>query len=198
MPDMNENVGVAGRRPGSNEMNSRELNALEQYLWPKGSRRDVWMIADAARDSRIFSMLLECRLEYSCLYSGPLPSALEIAAPYLVQLDYDYRDTRYFLRRAWGNSWGVFVRCDTRLDKLRRHLRGFLLVHDSRGTRLVFRYYDPRVLRIYLPTCTRAELQTVFGPIESFCMEDEHPGTLLEFGFDQSRLVKRELSLHRL
>jgi len=39
------------------------------------------MIVDGARTIEIFRMLLECHLEYSCLYSGTLSSDLEIAAP---------------------------------------------------------------------------------------------------------------------
>lgn len=176
-------------------MTTQWLSRIEEYLWPHGERRDVWLIADAARDREIFRMLLECHLNYSCLYSGPLPSALEIAAPYLVQLDYDYRDTRRFIREAWGNNWGVFLRCDASLERLRRHLRGFLVVRDPGGSRLVFRYYDPRILRIYLPTCTKDELDSVFGPIECFWTEGITTENLLEFRFERGKLVQRTLSL---
>ena len=153
------------------------------------------MIVDGARDRRIFSLLRELHLEYYCLYSGPLLPMMETAAPYLLHLDCDDKDTRCFLRHAWGNSWGVFLRCDKSLDQLRQHLRGFLTVQDPGGKRLLFRYYDPRVLRVYLPTCTPGELRTIFGPIERLWMEDGHPGRLLEFGFDEAKLVGREIDL---
>jgi Domain of unknown function (DUF4123) len=176
-------------------MTSQQLSRIEEYLWPKGERQDVWFIADAARDRQVFRMLLECHLEYSCLYSGPLPKALEIAAPYLVQLTYDYRDTRRLIQEAWGNNWGVFLRCDTSMEKLRRHLRGFLVVRDAGGSRLVFRYYDPRILRIYLPTCTGEELDSVFGPIECFWTDGKSAENMLEFRFHRGKLVQRTLSL---
>lgn len=179
-------------------MKSQELSILERHLWPKGFRRDLWMIVDAARDPRIFRMLLECfSSKPTCLFSGDLAPELVIAAPYLVQLEYDDAKTRRFITHAWGNNWGVFLRCDTGVDKLRGHLRGFLLVRDSSGNRLIFRYYDPRILRVYLPTCTDEELRTVFGPIECFWMENESSGTFLEFGFDRMQLVSKELSLDR-
>jgi uncharacterized protein DUF4123 len=171
------------------------LAQIEAQLWPKGERRDIWMIADAARDRRIFRMLLESHFDYSCLYSGTLPPALEIAAPYLIQLEFEDRYTRRLIEHAWGNSWGVFLRSNTRMDKLRRHLRGFLVVRDPKGQSLVFRYYDPRVLRIYLPTCTREELRTVFGPIDCFWTEAESPDTLLEFGFDQASMSSKAIPL---
>jgi Domain of unknown function (DUF4123) len=170
-------------------MTSAYVARIEQRLWPDGLRRDIWMIVDAARDLRVFPMLLECHLEYSCLYSGPLHPALEVVAPYLVQLDYDYRDTRRLIREAWGNSWGVFLKADTGIDRLRRHLRGFLVVRDPGNQRLIFRYYDPRVLRVYLPTCTLEEMRTVFGPIECFWTEDETLDSILEFRLHREKLV---------
>ena len=179
-------------------MTSRYVAEIEQRLWPEGFRRDIWMIVDAARDLRIFSMLLDCHLEHSCLYSGYLPPALEAAAPYLVQLDYDYRDTRRFIREAWGNSWGVFLKADIGMDRLRRHLRGFLVVRDTSNQRLIFRYYDPRVLRVYLPTCTSGELREVFGPIECFWTEDETVDSILEFRLHRERLVLTKSALSQV
>jgi hypothetical protein len=162
-------------------MTDQFVARIEEILWPERPKQNIWMILDGARSIEIFRMLLACHLEYSCLYSGPLTPELELAAPYLVQLDHGYKDTHQFIERAWGNSWGVFLRSETSLKKLRRHLREFLIVRDERGNRLAFRYYDPRVLRVYLPTCTISELRTVFGPIECFWMESESPRRMLEF-----------------
>jgi hypothetical protein len=176
-------------------MTDQFLTRIEEILWPDGPRQNVWMIVDGARTIDVFRMLIECHLEYTCLYSGPLSPDLEIAAPYLVQLDHGYRDTRRFIRRAWGESMGVFFQSDTSLKNLRRHLKEFLVVRDERGRRLVFRYYDPRVLRVYLPTCVTSELRTVFGPIDCFWMESESPEKMLEFRFRSSRLEQRTLPL---
>jgi hypothetical protein len=125
----------------------------------------------------------------------PLPPQLESVAPYLVPLDYDDKKTQKFLSNAWGKNWGVFLRCDTGQDRLRRHLRSFLSVRDPRGKRLLFRYYDPRILRTYLPTCAKGELEYVFGPIECFWTESTNPDHLLELGFERGALVQRTISL---
>ena len=171
-------------------MSAEVLSRVEEHLWPKGYSRDAWMIVDAARDRRIFELLLECFYsQHSCLFAGPIAPELQVAAPYLVQLSYDDKKTRKFLQMAWGNSWGVLVKSDTKLEVLRRHLRTFLLVRDEDGNQLMFRYYDPRILRIYLPTCRVGELETVFGPIERFLMEDDISDGLLEFSFDRKQLI---------
>ena len=188
-----------GGRSSGNTMSAEVLSRIEEYLWPKGYSRDAWMIVDAARNRRIFELLLECFYsQHSCLFAGPIAPELQVAAPYLVQLSYDDKKTRKFLQIAWGNSWGVFVKSDTKLEVLRRHLRTFLLVRDEDGNQLMFRYYDPRILRVYLPTCRVGELEMVFGPIERFLMEDEVPDTLLDFSFDKRQLVtaRRELVEH--
>jgi hypothetical protein len=176
-------------------MTAAQRDHIEQLFWPKGNSRSVWAILDGARDRRIFTMLLNSYITYTCLYSGALAPELEIAAPYLVQLEYEDRYSRDLLDKAWGNSWGVFLRSDTGMQKLRRHLRGLLRVQDARGRKLVFRYYDPRVLRVYLPTCTRDELTTVYGPIDCFWTESDDPGSVLQFAFDRQKLSAQTIVL---
>jgi hypothetical protein len=191
---MRETYG--GGRCWGRIMDQNLLRKLEERFWPKGFTRDVWMIVDSARDRRIFGLLLECFYSrHTCLFVGKLAPELEMAAPYLLQLECDDAKTRRFLSCAWGNSWGVFLKCDTRQDALRRSLRSFLTVQDPQRRRLLFRYYDPRVLRLYLPTCNSEELRHIFGPVEIFWTEDESAASLLEFRFDGVKLVSKIVAL---
>ena len=176
-------------------MPSQPITRIEEILWPQGERRDIWMIADGARDRSVYSSLMSSYLTYSCLYAGDLAPALEVAAPHLVQLEHNDRYTRRILANGWGNNWGVFLRCDLNMQQLRRHLRHFLIASDTRGRRLVFRFYDPRVLRVYLPTCFTDELAALFGPIRYFWTESRVPGRMLEFSLQRGKLVERELVL---
>jgi hypothetical protein len=149
---------------------------------------------DCARDERIYYALRNSRLDYLCLYSGPLPRELEVTAPYLVEVAPTSTFTPTLIEMGWGNSWGVFLRIKDSLN-LRHHLRGFLRVRDESGRILIFRYYDPRVLRAYLPTCRPDELRTVFGPIASYLVEGEDDTRLIEFEFDGKRLLERQIDL---
>jgi hypothetical protein len=169
---------------------------LMAALWPTHVQRtsSVWAILDGARDERIFPALRGSRLDYLCLYSGHLPEPVKLAAPYLIELAPDYQFTPKLLELGWGQSWGVFVRTDDPLN-LRHHLRRFLRVQDESGRRLLFRYYDPRVLRVYLPTCRRDELEYVFGPVRSYLIEDLDGRALMEFTFDGERLHERRTTL---
>jgi hypothetical protein len=160
-------------------------------LWPPGAPRgtSVWAVLDAARDERIYTALMFSRLEYICLYSGNLPDALKRTAPYLIELGPTYTFTRPLIDRCWGNGWGVFLRIGD-ASNLRHHLRSFLRVQDESGRRLIFRYYDPRVLRAYLPTCNTEELNALFGPVDSYLVEGEEGQSLIEFEFDGIRLAE--------
>ena len=166
------------------------LTRVLDTLWPPGlpAHVAVFAIVDGARDDRIYAAVEGTFLPKDCLYAGDLPRQLKMTAPYLIQLEREDRFTRYLINTGWGGSWGSFLRTDTGIKQLRRHLREFLRVRDEAGRRLIFRYYDPRVLRAYLPTCWPAELDTFFGPISAFITEGEAPGEILEFRNESGKL----------
>ena len=144
---------------------------------------NVYAVLDGASVPDLLTQLYELEPEFECLYRGELEPDVAEVAPYLVCLDPDSEFTRWLLSEGWGQHWGVFAASDADMRALRRHFRTFLIVYDPDGKPLYFRYYDPRVLRLYLPTCNDAELQTVFGPVVSYLLEDEDPKRLLRFQF---------------
>jgi hypothetical protein len=169
---------------------------LHDVLWPPGvtSRPSVWAVLDCARDPAVYRALLESRLEFRCLYSGRLPAELERVAPQLVELLPGHRLVDRLLNEGWGRSWGVFVKI-VDPSSLRHHLRKFLKVRDEDGKSLIFRYYDPRVLRTYLPSCRPGEVEALFGPVTAYLTEDEGAQTMTEFSHQRGQLVDRR---HRL
>jgi hypothetical protein len=88
----------------------------------------------------------------------------------------------------------VFLKLDDP-SNLRHHLRKFLRVQDEDGRRLFFRYYDPRVLRAYLPSCTSEELDTVFGPIGAYLAEAADGEALIEFRRRGAQLTQQHHAL---
>ena len=170
---------------------------IAEALWSKDLSRAyrVWAVLDGARDRKVYGEIVACNTDHCCLFSGELPSALKIAAPYLVSLDPEDRSTRNILKRAWGNSWGIFLRSTASMETLRRHLKGLLTAKDPRGRKLFFRYYDPRVLRVYLPTCWPAELEQVCGPITAFLVEGADGATAIQYRHDEGRLTEKAVNL---
>lgn len=143
----------------------------------------LYAVLDAARDLRALNWLKESREEFQSLYDGKSAVDLEMFAPYLVRFSEASLVLRKLLGEAWGESWGVYLTCSKSLPDLRKHLRHFLMVEleGQGGKSFYFRYYDPRVLRAYLPTCTLQETKEFFGPIGSFFLEDEDQSQLLQF-----------------
>jgi hypothetical protein len=157
-------------------MDHPPLDRLLAALFPSpaiGSEPQLSVVAvlDGARDERIYRAVYDSRLPYECLFAGDIPYELAQAAPYLVHLDPGAAFTRWLIEEGWGKSFGIFAwtRADT--ETLRRHFRRLLQIKDEDGRRLFFRYYDPRVLRLYLPTCTAAELHEVLGPLRRLLAE---------------------------
>jgi hypothetical protein len=176
------------------------LDRLLGELWPMARDRssgDVYALLDAARDPRIARLLKRSMIDYCCLYSGKLPRELEDAAPYLVSLGRNSRLTAELITLGWGNSCGFFVSSRALLQDLRRHFRRFLLVQDDGGRRLVFRFYDPRVLRTYLPTCNAGELRQFFGPVERYVVEGDPAGSLIEYRCTGAGLLQEVVDLAR-
>jgi hypothetical protein len=173
------------------ELHKHVLDAL----WRPGlpARTTIFAIVDSARDDRIFGAVDGTYQPKECLYTGVLPWQMQMTAPYLVELARDDRFTTFLIEKGWGNSWGTFVRTETGLKQLRRHLRQFLRVRSEEGKRLIFRYYDPRVLRVYLPTCRPAELETFFGPVDAFVTEGEARGEMLEFRREGGLLARSNI-----
>jgi len=155
----------------------------------------LYAVLDAARDIKILALLFKSNEEYQSLYEGPQGAKLAQVAPYLVRLKKDSLLLEKLVRDGWGESWGVYLTCASEFNEVRRHLRHFLEVMLPEGEQVYFRFYDPRVLRVYLPTCNFEEINYFFGPIKNYLMEDEEPETLLQYSNKGRGAVKAAVSL---
>ncbi len=161
-----------------------EISALVESLWcpdSDGLYPNVFALLDGARDRKIEPMLNQCGHDYQCLYSGNISYALKRAAPHIVHLQRQSLFTRKLLQRCWGNSWGIFAITPptVELSKVRNNCRRMAKVEAPNGKTLIFRYYDPRVMRKFLPSCETNALHQVFGPVSTYAMESEDSGALL-------------------
>lgn len=173
-----------------------QYRQIELALWPQGDATpgSLWAVLDCARNRRIYRELQVSKLDYQCLYGGHIPTELKVVAPHMVELSPRYQFTKTVLERSWGNAWGVFVRIND-ATKLRHHLRKLLTVQAEDRRKFLFRFYDPRVLRTFLPTCRPDELQQVFGPITEYFAEDPLGQSIGSYRFDGKRLDHRPIKV---
>jgi len=153
---------------------------------------NLFTILDGASVPGLLQHLYDCELHYECLYRGDLAPDMAEVAPYLVKLERESALTGWIVEEGWAKHWGIFARSSEDLRTMRRHFRTFLTVHDSNAKPLYFRYYDPRVLRVFLPTCNAGELNAIFGPVDRYLMEDEPGSAILSFRNNGGALVKRK------
>ena len=160
-----------------------------------GNGLNAYAVLDGASIPELLPKLEEFAPEQVCLYRGELEPDLAECAPYLVQLEPDSPFTDFVLNEGWGKHWGIFALSSADLASVRKHFRTFLMVKSPEGKKLYFRYYDPRVFRVYLPTCNAEEIAILFGPITSYLLEPENPAALLKFSQNQGLLLKETISL---
>ncbi|MBL8260642.1 MAG: DUF4123 domain-containing protein [Candidatus Competibacteraceae bacterium] len=156
------------------------LQALARQLFAVPDAR-VYAILDGASVPELPQTLARFAVESECLFRGELEPDMALVAPYLASVRPDDPFTEWLLQEGWGQHWGVFAVAPVDLRRLRMHLRTFLKVYGPDLKPLYFRYYDPRVLRVYLPTCNAQELKAVFGPVLRYVTEDDDPSASLAF-----------------
>lgn len=177
-------------------MISYDLHALTSHLWPDiegPPSEQVYWLLDGARDPAISKLVREGELSYRCLYHGRLTPRLEAAAPYLVHLVRGVAPTMELLGRGWGNAWGILIVAPASLDilQLRLHLKKFLRVQSEDGKLLMFRFYDPRVLSVFLPTCTAEQFTQLLGPLKSLIVESSQDSQWRVFDLDKHAQAMR-------
>ncbi len=154
---------------------------------------DVFALVDAAQDEGIAARLAGGEVEAECLYEGAAP-ALAAAGPWLVAVDPEAPLAAWLLEEGWGQGWATWVVADATLADLRGHFRKLLMVQREGGGQVYFRFYDPRVLRVYLPTATPEELEVVFGPVKGYLTEDRNPARVVRFTRDEAGALARAAS----
>ena len=150
------------------------LRALDE----EAAREPLYAILDAARDRRILELCRESVEEYRSLYDGVEGETMVHVAPHLVRLPAGSRLLAALVREGWGRRWGIFLTCALPFTEVRRHLRRFLMVElEESGDRMYFRFYDPRTLTTFIPSCSPRQAQEFFGSASTFLIEGE--GTAL-------------------
>jgi hypothetical protein len=200
-------VAPAPSAPAVSELSPQDrlLGLLRSDFQP------LYAILDAARSPDIYKLLAEAREEarksreaqspggasptfqppaagmldggaqYESLYEGQSKAELTLFAPYLVSLPPWSKLLEKLVSKGWGKSWGIYLTCNLPFQEVRHHFRQFLMVNMPEGDQVYFRFYDPRVLRLFLPACSEQEISYFFGPVSRFVTEDKKPETLLEF-----------------
>lgn len=169
---------------------SSEQKALAvQHLWQLSADQTwlaphLYFLIDAAQHRGIYPKLAswQKRVEIVSLYQGELARDLAEVAPYLFCLGSNLMVFDWLWEQGWGRHWGIFLWCRGQsVQTLRDHFRRLTVAEAESGGQVMFRFYDPRVLCSFIPTCSPAQLAYLFGPVRRFMAETNVGTELAEF-----------------
>jgi len=101
------------------------------------------------------------------LYRGEAEEQYADLAPYLVHIGSEQL-LDWVVAFSALEAWGILIVAAVPMEALRTHLRKFLKVLGPDGQRLYFRFYDPRVMEMFLPTCDGEQIEQFFGPVRAY------------------------------
>ena len=78
------------------------------------------------------------------------------------------------------------------LAELRRRFRQYTMVELPDGETAYFRFYDPRVFRVFIPTCNASECQSIFAGIKAFYADGSDGSSMLRFRLKSAGQVSIE------
>lgn len=166
----------------------------------RSMKTPLFCLLDAAHGRDVFEIIqaekaktIPTRIQ--CLYDGASAGELAAHAPYLVEFSRGSALLDCLLDKGWGESWASYLTTRSSFEELRRHFRKFLLVRLDNNEEAYFRFYDPRVLSEFLPTCNEAELAEFFGPVEAWFVEQKEPGKLVRFQNQSGKLDLTEFKI---
>jgi len=115
-----------------------------------------------------------------CLYQGRLDPQVARHCPHLVELAPRDPLTVLWSRQGWGDAWGLWLESAAGFRSVWRRLRHFTqaVLPDGSGP-VLFRFWDPRVMRVYMPLVEADQLPEWFKDIDAYMVETEDgQGTL--------------------
>jgi hypothetical protein len=147
----------------------------------------LYAIVDTARDGRGSSVLKAMCCDHEILYPPKFAYDMDHRGPHLTSVRPGSTCLELLINAGWGNSWGIYLSCPSDFVTVRRHLQKLLFAKLYDGRQALFRFYDPRILRDYLPTCNEDELDQFFGPLSLIHLESGNGRELHCYSRDRSR-----------
>lgn len=96
---------------------------------------------------------------------------------------------------GWGHGWGVYLTSRQQIAIVRNHLRRFQTLLTPDGAEFQFRFFNPALLRSFLPTLSAGEAKTLFGPMSAILAEGVSADELMLFMPGPSGILEKTLPL---
>jgi hypothetical protein len=127
------------------------------------------------------------------LFTGDLATVAAQSGPCLLAIGERSGFLAAWVRRAGAHA-GILFEAAAEPSALGPHLRHIFIATDEEGQEYFFRFYDPRVLRTFLPTCREGELREFFGPVQRWIAEREDGAGYTVYTVDGGALKTRDVA----
>ena len=158
--------------------------SVSDLLWETAERENcrLFGIVDSARNDEVFRYMIEGEMDFRSLFEGTMDVQSYGVSGFLVDCQKGSPLMKWMTTEVWGDNCCIFFTSKASFDDLFAHFQKFNRVYLEGDEVVLFRFYDPRVLRTYLPTCNSKEIDLFFGEIESFFAECKNAGSIKVFG----------------
>jgi hypothetical protein len=157
-----------------------------------------YFLFDAARAENNLNKALELSLVHRSFFKGRSEEELAAVAPYLLKIDGNSPLANWIIDEGWGKSWGILLFSVADFEDVYAHFRRFLQVKTEYGKLLYFRFYDPRVLRMFLASCDWEQVLEFFGSVQCFYVEGEHDLEAVQYWQENGILRQQKTDVSQL
>ena len=167
------------------------IDALQPFLFDaRGIARGetVHAIIDAAKLDDLPDHLAQSDLRHRCLFKGDALRDWGHVAPWLVTLGPDDRLTRRLFTGGerpfgwWDSGAALFMRGDSDLDALWRHLRKYTRIEDEGGRWAYFRFWEAVAIQMLYRSRALPHARDFFAPCAAWLapMPKDHACLVIE------------------
>ena len=156
------------------EVEESKQVSVSEFLLERAEKEDsqLFAIVDSARNDEVFRYLVTGDVQYKSLFEDTMDIQSYGVSGFLVECKKESPLFRWMTTEAWGDNCCIFFTSKASFDDLFSHFQKFNRVYLEGDEVVLFRYYDPRVLRAYLPTCNQTEIDLFFGEVICFFAEN--------------------------
>lgn len=151
----------------------------------------LYGILDCARAPDMYEHVARLTPESAdCLFAGRLDEQMRRASPHIVELAPADPLSRQWRTQGWGQSWGLLLSSSASLPVVRRRLRHFTMAKlpDGSGP-VLFRFWDPRVFRAFMPHVEPASASDWFVDIGRYIVESEDGAGSLRYSLKNGQIA---------
>lgn len=134
-----------------------------------------YAIVDGAGLPELQQMAMHFDARIHCLLPGEQTPLTRRRAPHLVPLSSPADAMTCWLLGCFGER-PVGICCESSRGRhlVQVQLRRLLTVRTPEGRGVFFRYFDPQVFALLVPTFDQQQLRELFGPVQAWYLPDPH------------------------